>query len=75
MQHTSRAAKELLQARLASAKETAMAKARKSHRPPKSTKPTAADSEMKDSKENFDPQATLTATTDEKKDSSCCMND
>jgi hypothetical protein len=47
-----------MQARLANAKEFAMAKARKSCCPPKSrTKPTVADSEMK---ENFDPQATST---------------
>jgi hypothetical protein len=60
---TPMAAKESLQARLASAKESAMAKARKSRRPPKSrTKPTAADSEMK---EDFDPQAT--STTDKKR--------
>jgi hypothetical protein len=60
---TPMATKELLQARLTSAKESAMAKARKSRRPPKSrTKPTAADSEMK---ENLDPQAT--STTDKKR--------
>jgi hypothetical protein len=61
------AAKELLQARLTSAKESAMSKAGKSRRPPKSrTEPTAADSEIKDSKEDFDA---LTATMDLKKDS------
>jgi hypothetical protein len=52
------AAKELLQARLTSAKESAMSNAGKSRRPPKSrTEPTAADSEIKDSKENFGPRS------------------
>jgi hypothetical protein len=51
-----------MQACVASAKESAMAKARKSYRPPKfRTNPTAAHSKMK---ENFDPQANL--TTDKK---------